>query len=221
MERQTSDVRRDRYKASSLRTYNKKWPGSYDSCIYWKVYPAEKWDRAVIEHCPADISSTDILDVGCASGRLLESLARAGATRLAGVELAPKMLDFARSRLNSAGYSADMKVADAEDYLPWPDQSFDMVALTGVLHHFYRPTDALGEIHRVLRTGGRLIILEPYFPPPIRQIINLFLRIKPVNGDCRFYTHRGVERLLVEKGFTVPESRFLGWYSYLSVGERL
>lgn len=218
MKRQSSDVKWDRYKASSLKTYNEKWLACYDSCIYWRIFPAEKWDRVVIGLCPDDISSTDILDVGCASGRLLESLAKAGARRLAGVELAPKMLEFARNRLSAAGYPADMKAADAEDNLPWHDKSFDIVTLTGVLHHFYRPTDALTEIHRVLRSGGRLIVLEPYFPLPIRQCCNLFLRIKPLNGDCRFYSRKGVGRLLAGKGFEVAKSVFIGWQSFLTVG---
>ena len=221
MQRKSSDAKWDRYKASSMKTYNEKWLACYDSCIYWKIFSARKWDRVVIAHCPDDMSSTDILDIGCASGRLLESLAHAGARRLAGIELAPKMLESARDRLSAAGYSADMKPADAEDNLPWPDQSFDIVTLTGVLHHFFRPNDALAEIHRVLRSGGRLILLEPYFFPPIRQICNLFLRIKPVNGDCRFYSRKSVGQMLSGNGFEVVKTAFVGWQSFLTVGVRL
>lgn len=81
----------DRYKASSYRSYNGKMPSCYDTAIWSRG--AASIDRAIIEKLGASICSPRILDVGCATGRLLDHLAEAGATHLAGTDLAPNILE--------------------------------------------------------------------------------------------------------------------------------
>jgi demethylmenaquinone methyltransferase/2-methoxy-6-polyprenyl-1,4-benzoquinol methylase len=198
----------DRYKASSYRSYNFKMPSRYDTCIWVKF--CRRWDRAVVQELRPDISSLRILDVGCATGRLLERLAEAGATQLFGVDLAPRILEVAAERLSKTGTSVDLRTADAEDRLPWDDESFDAVTLTGVLHHFFRPRDALTEVRRVLRPGGRLLIIDPCFFPPARQIINAALHVAPHDGDCHFYSAADAAALLTDVGFEVRETRRVG-----------
>ena len=83
----------DRYKASSYRSYNFKMPSRYDTCIWTKFAPL--MDRDMIHELGPHLSSLRVLDVGCATGRLLESLAKAGATQLFGVDLAPRILEVA------------------------------------------------------------------------------------------------------------------------------
>jgi ubiquinone/menaquinone biosynthesis C-methylase UbiE len=198
----------DRYKASSYRSYNFKMPGRYDTCIWVKLAPV--WDRIIVEDLGAQISSLRILDVGCATGRLLQRLAEAGATHLCGVDLAPRILEVAAEKLSKTRTPVDLRTADAEDCLPWDHESFDVVTLTGVLHHFFRPRDALAEIRRVLRRGGRLLIMDPCFFWPVRQIINAFLHIAPHDGDCHFYSPRDAAALVGELGFEVERTRRVG-----------
>ena len=83
---------------------------------------------------------------------------------------------------------ANLKVADVECNLPWADNSFDYIVLSGAIHHFFRPFDALKEIYRVLDIGGKLIVAEPWFPIIIRHILNLWLLIFSHDGDYRFYS---------------------------------
>ena len=204
----------DRYKASSYRAYNFKMPDRYDSCFWIGFCQANRWDEAVCAELDPDIASLRILDIGCATGRLLSTLAQAGAKNLAGADLAPRILDVARRKLADQRVEADLRVADAEDVLPWPSDSFDVTTLTGVLHHFYRPGDALREIHRVLRPGGRLLVLDPDFFPPVRQIANLYLRVGPHDGDFRFYSRRRAIRLLESVGLRHSRSRRVGLWAY-------
>lgn len=105
--------------------------------------------------------------------------------------------------------------ADADDLLPWDDDFFDAVTLTGVLHHFFRPRDALAEIRRVLRPGGRLLVIDPCFFPPARQVLNVVLRIIPHDGDYHFYSARRAEQLLVDLGFDVRRTCRIGLWAYL------
>jgi SAM-dependent methyltransferase len=220
----------DRYKASSYRTYNESRLETYDSCIWLRIFRVQAWDRCVAEELGADFADRPghpkhpvlpelrILDVGCATGRLLAYLAAEGATRLAGCDLAPRIVEVARRKLAARGVAADLQPADAEDHLPWPDGAFDAVILSGVLHHFFRPRDALAELHRVVTVGGRLVVTEPWFRPPLRQIANAVLAIVPISGDCRFYTQREVMDLMEERGWTpVRQQRIWPW-GFMVVG---
>ncbi len=154
-------------------------PLRYDTCIWLKFCQTALWDRILVQELGPNTRLLRILDVGCTTGRLLERLAEAGATELFRVDLAPRILEVAREKLTKTGSLFELQTADAEDSLPWGCGSFDAVTLTGVLHHFFRPRDALAEILRVLRPGGRLLIIDPCFFPPVRQILNIALREKP------------------------------------------
>ena len=198
----------DRYKASSYRSYNFKMPSCYDTMIWTREAP--RWDRVILDQLGPGIGSLRVLDVGCATGRLLEALGRSGATQLSGADLAPRILDVAAERLARAGIAAKLCVADAEDRLPWDDGSFDLVTMTAVFHHFFRPGDALVEIRRVLRPGGRLLLLDPCFFPVVRQILNAILWLVPHDGDCHFHSRVGAARLLAGAGFELCFSRPVG-----------
>jgi ubiquinone/menaquinone biosynthesis C-methylase UbiE len=204
----------DRYKRSSYQAFNSKLLERYDSCIWLKIFEAVRWDETILAQLGPDIASARILDVGCATGRLLLTLAEWGATRLSGFDLAPRIVEKAKAKLQSQGFDADLREADAESRIPWPDGSFDVAILTGVLHHFFRPDDAMVEIHRVVEADGRILIIDPWFRPPVRQVINLYLRRLPRDGDCRFYAPDEVRGLLERTGWSGVRQEGLSWHSY-------
>jgi ubiquinone/menaquinone biosynthesis C-methylase UbiE len=206
--------RPDRYKSSSYRAYNFKMPARYDSAYFIKLFQVPLWHRRVVEALQGEIAFIDVLDVGCGTGSLLVDLAGAGATSLAGVDLAPKILEVAREKLAAAGAEANLRTADAEEPLPWDPESFDAATLTGALHHFYRPHEMLAEIHRVLRPGGRLLLVDPCFFTPLRQLFNLYLRVLPHDGDYHFYSAAQARRLLAAQGFECSEAKGVGWSAY-------
>lgn len=207
----------DRYKAASLRAFNYKWPDNYDRS-FWVQFWTRRWDREIMAELPTELPSLRMLDVGCATGRLLLALGKVGVRHLAGVDLAPRILSVARHKLSAHGVQADLRVADAEKSLPWPDDNFSVVTLTGVLHHFSHPLKALAEIRRVLRPRGRLLIADPWFPPPIRQFGNLCLRFVSHDGDCHYYSPYGVCTLLRSQRFDELRSRRCDWHSFLVIG---
>ena len=210
----------DRWKRSGLRTYNGKWAQTYDSCLFWRFFSQEKWDNLVVERVRTFPTDSPILDVGCATGRLLCALGQAGMTDLSGVDIAQRIITTARNRLGERNISADLRVADAENRLPWPDRSFDVVTLTGVLHHFSHPVEAMGEVRRVLRDRGQLIVTEPRFCTPIRQLANMFLRVFPCNGDYSFYSPQRARLLLEETRFRVLLCQRATWSIFLMVGQK-
>ena len=100
-----------------------------------------------------------VLDVGTGTGRVLELLA-SRASQGVGVDASKAMLALARSRLARAGL-AHCSVRLADMYrLPLADASFDLAVTQMVLHYAEDPPGVLTEVARVLRPGGRLIVVD-------------------------------------------------------------
>lgn len=104
-----------------------------------------------------------VLDVGCGTGVLTMLAAEAVGTsgKAMGIDPAPKMILRARKNASAERSSAEFRLAVIED-LPFEDNSFDCVLSSLMLHHL--PPDlkplGLGEVKRVLRPGGRLVLVD-------------------------------------------------------------
>ena len=101
-----------------------------------------------------DVSDRRILDAGCGSGPLAAALADGGA-EVTGFDSSAAMVDLARQRL---GQDADLHVADLAAPLDFPDAEYDDVVASLVLHYLQDWSGPLGELRRVLKPGGRLIV---------------------------------------------------------------
>jgi ubiquinone/menaquinone biosynthesis C-methylase UbiE len=100
----------------------------------------------------------DVLEVGCGIATDGLEFARNGA-RYSGVDLTPHSIEMAEERFRLFGLSARFKVANAEEWLPFPDASFDHVYSFGVIHHSPAPEKIVKEIHRVLKPGGTFTVM--------------------------------------------------------------
>ena len=101
--------------------------------------------------------SSSILDLGCGAGVLSEKLIESSFTVTA-VDDSQDMLDLSRERLKRfPAESCKLFHANCLS-LPFDDGKFDLVVCLGVFGYFDEVTQALREIHRVLRPGGKLII---------------------------------------------------------------
>jgi ubiquinone/menaquinone biosynthesis C-methylase UbiE len=204
----------DRYKASSYKAYNERLPERYDTALITRFIGIESMDDFVVDVLGGSVEDLEILDVGCATGRLLERLAESGAKRLAGTDLAPRILETARTKLERFMIDVDLRSADAEARIPWPDDSFDAVASTGVVHHFVAPEAALAEMRRVLRPHGVLVLVDPCFFTPVRELFNLCLRFHPHEGDHYFRTARQMATLLSDCGWHVDRCERINWWAF-------
>jgi ubiquinone/menaquinone biosynthesis C-methylase UbiE len=100
----------------------------------------------------------DVLDVGCGTAFLALQFAELG-HRAVGVDGAEAMLTLARAKAVQAGLAIDLRLADAAE-LPFAPTSFDLVIERHVLWTLQDPAAALADWARVLRPGGRLILIE-------------------------------------------------------------
>lgn len=102
-----------------------------------------------------DLSGRDVLDVGCGSGTLTESLVESGGTVTAS-DRSAAMVELARQRL---GERVEVGVVDVTDPLPYADAAFDDAVACLVLHYLQDWSLPLAELRRVLRPGGRLVVV--------------------------------------------------------------
>jgi ubiquinone/menaquinone biosynthesis C-methylase UbiE len=102
-------------------------------------------------------ASGAVLEVAVGTGRNLP--AYPAGVRLTAVDLSPAMLARARARAAELGIDADFREADAQA-LPLPGAAFDTVVCTLGLCGFPDERAAIAEMHRVLRPGGRLLLLD-------------------------------------------------------------
>ena len=104
-----------------------------------------------------------VLDVGCGTGTLaMEVQSRVGrAGRVAGVDPGTQQIARARSKAARRHVPIDFQIGMIEQ-LPFPDQSFDVVFATLMMHHLPASLkrQGLAEIARVLKPGGRLVIAD-------------------------------------------------------------
>ncbi len=143
-------------------------PGAFQghgSRVYDVV--ARRFVRGFYRRIADDIAATAphgaaVLDVGTGPGVLLaEIAARRPDLELTGIDLSADMVEAARRNL---GTRATVQVADVTA-LPYPDGSFDLVVSSLSLHHWDHPADAVPQLARVLRPGGRVRIYDFPFAP--------------------------------------------------------
>ena len=144
------------------------------------------WRRETVRL--AEIKPADrVLDIACGTGDLAESFARAGIERVVGIDFAGEML--LRS-LGRVPHQAGWIQGDALR-LPFADETFDITCCAFGVRNFQHLEAGLGEMHRVLRPGGRAVILEFSMPtqPILRGIYQFyFAKILPklatwISGD--------------------------------------
>jgi len=114
------------------------------------------------------VRGKSVLEVGCGMGSHAVLLARSGA-RLTAIDLTARAVEMTRRRLDMLGLPARIEQADSED-LPFKDASFDVVWSWGVIHHSASTERCISEIARVLRPGGRLVVMVYYRHSLVRYL---------------------------------------------------
>lgn len=144
-------------RAEAARRYFEAHAATWDSVRSMHVAECE------VEKAIADALTGEplghLLDIGTGTGRMLELFAKE-ADGAIGVDRSSEMLRLARVKLEAAGVSgASLRQGDMYA-LPLGDRSADSIILHQVLHYAQTPGSAIAEAARVLRPGGRLLVID-------------------------------------------------------------
>lgn len=118
-------------------------------------------------------ASCDVLEAGCGVATDGINFARIGA-RYTGVDFSPTAIELARHRFELEGYGVDSLARAAITELPVDDGSQNLVYSNGVIHHIPETDRAVAEMHRVLRPGGKALVMV-YHRSSLNYYVNIML----------------------------------------------
>lgn len=144
-----------------------------------------RWRRLVAEKLrPALDADSTVLDVACGTGDLSIVIAEACGARVVGVDFCRPMLDIAARK--SAEMSRTIPFVEGDALrLPFADEKFDAATIAFGLRNLSDVAGGLGELRRILKPGGRLVVLEFSRPvvPGFRALFQFyFSRVLPRVG---------------------------------------
>lgn len=147
----------------------------------------------------------DFLDVGCASGLLTQQIASQSKAKAWGVDVNPDFINYAQKKYPQLHFL----VAQAEN-LPFPPEKFSFVLCAEVLEHVSHPQKVLRECRRVLKDGGRILVVVPSESWLFRFLWFFWTKMKGKVWQKTHLNHfkaRELEKLLKKLGFKILRLR--------------
>lgn len=159
---------------------------SYDRLNHFLSMNIDKrWRRVAIKHI-TEKGKGRLLDVACGTGDFSITAVQAGVRQVVGIDISEKMLEIGRQKVMNLGLQEKiaLQYGDSER-MEFPDGGFDAVTVAFGVRNFEHLEEGLKEMYRVLKKGGKVIILEFSMPEhfPMKQLYRFyFRRILPVLG---------------------------------------
>jgi len=153
------------------------------------------WRKKVIKEIKA-VPHHAILDIATGTGDV--AIAASGLdTQITGLDLSEKMLDVAREKVSKRGINNIELIKGDSENLPYDDATFDVVTVSFGVRNFEDLRKGLSEMQRVLKPGGKLIILEFSYPSkfPVKQLYHFYNSTllpffgKVISGSSTAYTY--------------------------------
>lgn len=139
-----------------------------------------QWRKKAIRQIK-DLNPKKILDVATGTGDVaLMTLKMLKPDKIVGIDISEGMLEFGRKKIEKLGLNnkIDLQKGDSEQ-LHFPDNEFDAVTVAFGVRNFENLLQGLKEMHRVLKPGGRLVVLEFSKPKQLafKKFYNLYMNI--------------------------------------------
>lgn len=157
----------------------------------------KKWRKKAMK-CIGEEEKGMLLDVACGTGDFSIAACRAGVRKVTGVDISDNMVEIGKKKVKEMGLDSRicLQCGDSEQ-LEFADGDFDVVTVAFGVRNFEHLEKGLREMHRVLKPGGKVIILEFSMPGhfPMKQLYKFyFRRILPtiggiISGNKRAYTY--------------------------------
>jgi len=203
---------------TAIRPHNEKAAATWGSggAVYDKVSEtiADALDHVVARVAPQP--GEKCLDVATGTGRVARPVTKRLKTgHVVGVDQALAMLDVGHQHEDPI--PAYDQSAGAADALPFKTGCFDRAFVSFSLHHFGNPAGVVHEVLRVLKNGGRFVVLDPVIEEAKNSVdVALEAKINQVfrrthGNDFRFHTANSIQRLLMKAGFRVPRSNIMSY----------
>lgn len=167
------------------------------------------WRRKAMK-CLGEKEKGYLLDVACGTGDFSIAAHRAGVRQVTGIDISENMVEVGRRKIQEAGLSEkiDLRTGDSEK-MEFADATFDAVTVAFGVRNFEHLNLGLQEMQRVLKPGGKVIILEFSMPErfPMKQMYKFYFRyILPTVGGW-ISGNKGAYTYLPESVMKFPQGR--------------
>ena len=202
------------WKEASIKHFE-RWSNHYDRDIINILLFIPSYRRVLgrLRHwLRRGIRCENILDIGCGTGSLAMMVLRQNPTvkKFVGLDMSENMIEHALAKRQRLGLQekVDFVVGDAE-HLPFDDNSFDVVTCCNSFHHYPHQDIAVAQIRRVLKPGGRAIIIDGSRDDPIGHFI-FDICVTRVEKHVHHCSAARFGRLLEDADFRQIDQRLFG-----------
>ncbi len=180
--------------------------GRFEAIFYKAIH---NLNEDFFNHLKHKTRNTDVLDYGCGVGTSVERIAQNNPKKIVGIDISEVSINKAKAKAKDLNIKVNYKVDNCEK-TSLESNSFDVVYGSGILHHL-QFDKCLDEIHRLLKSNGSLVFIEPLGTNPL---INLYRKLTPNSRSVD-------EHPLVSKDFKYINKKFLEtkikYYGFLTL----
>lgn len=177
-------------KDNHLSDFNLKWPKLK------KFIPIEK--------------GIVIVDFGCGNGQIIQEMKKINSqAEYVGIDVSETALKSAEVILPDCKF---YKIEDGGN-LPLENNSIDFIFSSEVIEHIYDTENAIAELYRILKSGGKLLLTVPYHGLIKNLLVALFAfdkHFNPTGPHIRFFSQKSLFHLLETRGFEIIKYGYYG-----------
>ncbi len=164
-------------------------------------------------------AGSSVLEVAPGPGYFAIELARLGDYQIAGLDISETFVEIARANAAQARVQIDFRRGNAAK-MPFDDETFDFLFCRAAFKNFSEPDSAMAEIYRVLKPGGRALIIDLRRDAP-REAVNQQVDGMHLNPVNRFLTKVIFRTMLLKRAYTQLEfEEFAAATMFMSVEVR-
>lgn len=130
----------------------------------------------------------NILDIATGTGDFAIELVKLSPLKITGIDIADKMLEIGRKKIKHKGLTGKIELMEADsENLPFPENRYDLATSAFGVRNFENLNKGLSEIQRVLKPGGRILILEASEPSnmPFKKLYKAYMsKVCPAIGGA-------------------------------------
>jgi ubiquinone/menaquinone biosynthesis C-methylase UbiE len=163
--------------------------------------------------------NVSMLDIGCGSGWALGQASKLVNDKgtFFGVDLSSRMIERAQENFKGRE-NFHFIIANAEE-IPLEGNSFDIIICTNSFHHYLHPEKALKEMHRLLKQGGEIYILDPTVDNWFFKIISKTFKLFDP-AQVKLYNTKELQELISSAGFNYTGTKIIKMRQKVHTGKK-
>jgi demethylmenaquinone methyltransferase/2-methoxy-6-polyprenyl-1,4-benzoquinol methylase len=208
MENQTKNLQEDKKAAVESMFDSIAW--RYDFLNHFLSFSIDRsWRKKAIKEISKFTEKPAILDVATGTGDLAIAAMKLNPSKITGIDISSKMLEFGRRKIESRGLSDRIELIQGDsENIPFGDNCFDVAMVAFGVRNFSDPLKGLTEMNRIVRSRGMIMVLE--FSKPsgflFRNIYNFYFRnILPFFGKL-FSKDKSAYKYLPDSVMKFPDN---------------